>query len=204
MIKALLLIFSAAPTWQRIVETPRKMSVVLATYLVPMAALACAAEGYGLVHWGKLRGQLPRPMHFSIELAAGYEVVNFLLSLGIVFLSARLIKSLGETFHTRHTFAQTFTLAAYGLSPYFLLRVFDAFPSTPPWVTWGIGIVLSISILYSGLPLVLRPDPPHALGLYMMTAMFLVMITGLARFVTAWYLMGKFAKLDEWISYLTK
>lgn len=203
MIKALLLIFSSAATWQRIAETPRKWVVVLAGYLTPMLLLACAAEGYGLVHWGKLRGQLTVLTKFSISQAVVYEAGQFILSLVIVFIAAALIKSIGETFHGRHNFSQTFTLAAYGLSPIFLLRLLDAFPSVSPWVSWTIGIVLTISILYSGIPLVMRPDPPHALGLYLMSSMFLLMITGLARFVTHLYLQGKFTKLDALISHLT-
>jgi hypothetical protein len=203
MIKALLLIFSSAATWQRIAETPRKWIVVLVGYLTPMLLLACAAEGYGLVHWGKPRGEFTALTQFSVSQAVVYEVGQFMLSLAIVFIAAALIKSIGETFHGRHNFSQTFTLAAYGLSPIFLLRLLDAFPSVSPWVTWLIGIVLTISILYSGIPLVMRPDPPHALGLYLMSSMFLLMITGLTRFVTIWYLQGKFTKLDGLISHIT-
>ena len=204
MIKALLLIFSAPATWLRISETPRRWAALLLTYVVPMILLVCLAEGYGMVHWGKQQGEIPKLVPFSEKFAIGYEISQFILSLAVVFLAAQLIKSLGGTFHGRHTFNQTFTVAAYGLSPLFLLRLFDAFPSVSPWLTWLVGIVLCISVLYSGIPLVMRPDPPHALGLYLMTSMFLFMITGLLRFVTAWYLMGKFGKLDAFISRFTQ
>ena len=200
MIKALLLIFSSPATWQRISETPRKWGVVLASYVLPMILLVCAAEGYGLVHWGKPRGEIAKVAPFPVPFAVGYEVAQLILALAVVFLAARLIKSLGGTFHGRHTFSQTFTVAAYGLSPLFLLRLLDAFPSVSPWLTWLVGIVLCIAVLYSGIPLIMRPDPPHALGLYLMTSMFIFMITGLLRFVTAWYLMGKFGKLDALIA----
>ncbi len=71
-----------------------------------------------------------------------------------------------------------------------------------PWVTWTIGIVLSIGVLYQGIPRMMEPDPPHAFGLYLMSAVLLCLITGLERFVTAWYLQGKFVKLDSVISNL--
>ena len=202
MIKALLLIFSSQWTWQRISETPRKWGALLVTYVLPMVLLVCAAEGYGLVHWGKSRGQIPRVTQFPLRQVMVYETGQFLLSLGLVFLAAKLIKALGETFHERHTFSQTFTVAGYGLSPYFLLRLLDVFPSMSPWVSWLIGIVLSLSVLYNGLPLVMRPDPPHALGLYLMSSMFLFIITGLLCFVTYWYLQGKFTRLDDYIAHL--
>jgi hypothetical protein len=202
MIKALLLIFSSQATWLRIVQTPRKWGTLFATYLVPMVLVACAAEGFGLVHWGKARGAIPRLIPFSVPRMLVYESAQFLLGIAIVLLAARLIKSFGETFHERHRYSQTFTVAAYGLSPLFLLRLADAFPYVPWWLTWSVGIFLSISILYSGIPLIMRPDPPHALGLYLMTSMFLIIITGLPRFVTAWYLAGKFPKLDNWVSHI--
>lgn len=199
MIKALLLIFSSQATWLRIAQTPRKWGAVLAAYVLPMVLLVCAAEGYGMVHWGKPRGEIAKLKQFSTSYATAYEAAQFILSLALVFIAARLIKSLGGTFHGRHTFSQTFTVAAYGLSPYFLLRLLDAFPQIFPWLTWIVGILLSISVLYSGIPLILRPDPPHALGLYLMTSLFLLMITGLMRFTTTWFLLGKFGKLDAFI-----
>ena len=200
MIKALLLIFSSEATWLRIAETPRRWGVLLASYVLPMVLLVCVAEGYGLAHWGKPHGQIVMLKPFSGTFVVVYEVVRLAISLGTVLLAARLIKALAETFHQRHTFSQAFTVAAYGLSPYFLLRLLDAFPGVNPWVTWLIGILLSIAILYSGIPLIMRPDPPHAFGLYLMSSMFLVIITGLLRFVTSWYLMGKFTKLDALIA----
>src|ERR1039458_4077007 len=129
MIKALLLIFSSEATWLRIAATPRRWALVLFTYLIPMLLLVAAAEGYGLVHWGKLRGQIAKLTQFSVPQAVVYEAGQLVLSLVIVLVAAWLIKSLGETFHGRHSFGQTFTLAAYGLSPLFLLRLLDAFPS---------------------------------------------------------------------------
>ena len=196
MIKALLLIFSSEATWLRISETSRRWGVLLVSYVAPMILLVCVAEGYGLVHWGKPRGEISNLKQFTQSFAIAYEGAQFILSLATIFLVAQLVKSLGGTFHGRHTFNQTFTLAAYGLSPLFLLRLFDAFPNVSPWLTWLVGIVLCIAVLYSGIPLIMRPDPPHALGLYLMTSVFVFMITGLLRFVTAWYLMGKFGKLD--------
>lgn len=200
MIKALLLVFGAQATWTRISETPRKWGLVFTTYLLPMVLIVCAAEGFGLIQWGRMRGRIPKLVHFSIPQAVVYEVGQFFLSMLIVFLGAKLIKSLAETFHGRNTFSQTFTIAAYGLSPYFLLRMADMYPGIPPWLTWAVGMMLTISILYSGIPIILKPDPPHALGLYLMSSLFLAILTGLVRFVTIWYLSGKFGKLDAFIS----
>jgi uncharacterized membrane protein YedE/YeeE len=80
------------------------------------------------------------------------------------------------------------------------MRIFDMFPGISPWVTWAIGVFLAAGILYKGLPRVMQPDPPHAFGLYLMSVLLLSLVTGLARFVTTWYLKGKFPALETMIS----
>jgi hypothetical protein len=121
----------------------------------------------------------------------------------VVFAGAKLVKSVGETFRGRHTYNQAFTAVAYGLGPLFLLRLFDTFSGISPWAPWGVGIVLSISVLYQGLPRVMEPDPSHAFGLYLMSAVLLALITGMARFVTAGYLQGEYPKLLAIVSDIT-
>jgi uncharacterized membrane protein len=128
------------------------------------------------------------------------EIGQLLLSLVVVFVGANMIKSIGETFHGRHTYPQAFTTVAYGLSPLFLLHLLDAFTGVSPWVSWSIGIMLSIAVLYHGVPRMMEPDPSHAFGLFFMSALLLVLVSGLVRFVTAAYLQGKFSKLQVIIS----
>ena len=200
MIKALLLIFDPTTTWEGIFRARRSLVFVLAAYLLPMILLASAAEGYGLVHWGKWQPEIGRIKNFPIREAVIVEVIQILLALVVVFVGAHLIKSIGETFHGRHTYTQTFTTVAYGLSPFFLLRLLDAFSGVSPWLSWSIGIILSIAVLYHGVPRMMEPDPPHAFGLFFMSALLLALVSGLVRLVTASYLQGKFAKLQVLIS----
>ena len=200
MIKALLLIFLPAPTWEHIASAQRKWTSILITYFVPLVLFVSLLEGYGLVRWGKPRGRIPHRVLFSAHEAVVYEVAMVLLSILSVLIFAQLIKALGETFHGRHSFRQAFTVAAYGMGPLLLFRIFDMLPGVSPWLTWSIGVVLAMGTLYSGLPIVMRPDPPHALGLYLMSSLMLAFVTGLVRFVTAWYLAGKFTKLDSLVS----
>jgi Yip1 domain len=200
MIKALLLIFDPMATWEGIFRARRSLASVLAAYLLPMILLASAAEGFGLVHWGKWQGEVGRIKQFPIREAVILEAAQFLLALVVVFVGASMLKSIGETFHGRHTYTQAFTTVAYGLSPLFLLRLLDAFTGVSPWVSWSIGIILSIAVLYQGVPRMMEPDPPHAFGLFLMTALLLALVTGLVRLVTSSYLQGKFAKLEAIIS----
>ncbi len=143
---------------------------------------------------------MPHFKKFSNSEAVVVEAGQLLFSLAVVFIGAKLVKAVGETFRGRHTFAQAFTAVAYGLGPLFLLRLFDAFSGVSPWATWAIGIMLSIAVLYQGLPRAMEPDPAHAFGVYLMSAVLLVLVTGLARFVTASYLEGEFPALEACVS----
>jgi hypothetical protein len=200
MIKALLLIFEPIATWEGIFRARRSLLFILVIYLLPLLALTSAAEGYGLVHWGKWQGEVGRLTKFPLREAAIVEAGQCLLSLLVVFAGANLLKAIGETFHGRNTYLQAFTAVAYGLSPLFLLRLLDAFSVISPWVSWSIGILLSVAVLYNGVPRMMEPDPAHAFGLFFMSALLLVLVSGLVRFVTAAYLQGKFPKLQVVIS----
>jgi Yip1 domain len=191
MIKALLLIFEPGVTWDKIVQAKKSLQTILLTYLVPMILISVAGELYGLLNWGKRQNDLEMVARISRQMALYYGLAQFFMSLAVVFIGAKLVKSVGETFHSRHNFAQCFTLVAYTLSPLFLVRLFDAFPKVDPRVTFAIGIILSITALYQGVPRILQPDPPHTFGLYLMSALLLAIVSGLARFLTVLLLQGK-------------
>jgi hypothetical protein len=129
-----------------------------------------------------------------------YETAEMLLMALVILAGAHFIKALGDTFHVRHTYANTLTVVIYGLSPVFLLRLLDVSPTINLWMPWAIGIMLSIKVLYTGVPRIMLPDPPDAFGLYLMSALLLTMVTALERFVTAWCLGGSFKPVATFIS----
>ncbi|HTX22921.1 MAG TPA: YIP1 family protein [Candidatus Aquilonibacter sp.] len=202
MIKALFLIFEPMAAWEGIVRARRSLGFIVGFYLLPTLVIVAAAEGFGLVKWGKPQFNFGQMKRFTTGEATIYEAAQTLLTLAVIVVGAHLIKVLGETFRGRHTYPQAFAVAAYGLSPVFLLRLLDAFPSVNPWLTWIIGIMLTVKILYHGVPLVMLPDPPHAFGLYFMSSLLLLLLTGLERFITAWYLSGHFIPLETFVSHV--
>jgi hypothetical protein len=200
MIKALLLIFDPIRTWDEILRVRRSTIFILVAYLMPLILLTSVAEGYGLVHWGKWQGDIGRLKKFPVGEAVLVEIIQIILSLFVVFLGAKLLKSIGETFHGRHTFNQAFTAVAYGLGPFFLFRLLDAFAGVSPWVSWAIGISLSVAVMYQGVPRMMDPDPSHAFGLYLMNSLLLILVTGLVRVVMYYYLKGEFPGLQTFIA----
>jgi hypothetical protein len=200
MIKALLLIFEPVATWEGIFRAQRSLGFILSLYLLPLVLISSAAEGFGLVHWGKWQGEVGRLKSFPLGEAVLIEAAQVLLLLGVVFLGASLVKAVGETFHGRHTYTQAFTAVAYSMGPFFLLHLLDAFPGLSLWLAWGIGMSLTVAALYQGVPRMMAPDPPHAFGLYVMSSLLLVSISGLVRFATATYLQGKVPALQSFIT----
>jgi hypothetical protein len=200
MIKALLLLFAPGVAWNRILLTQRGLGVILLVYLLPLLVLVSLGEGAGLVYWGKWRGIVARRHTFPAGEVLILEAIQVFLSLVVVAINTRMIKSFGDTFHGRHSYTQTFSLAVYSLTPLFLLRLLNAFPQFPPLVVWGIGILLCMRVLYPGVPRVMDPDPPHTFGLYLMSAVLMLLTTGLMAFLFAWYLQGRFPALEATIS----
>jgi hypothetical protein len=199
MIKALFLIITPGPAWERVAEAGRGLGLIFACYLVPMLVIAGVAEGFGLVHWGvaQLNSGLINKM--TVNEVIIFEAARSLLMMVVIAVSAVLIKLQGETFHIRSHYKEAFTVVIYGLSPMFLIRSFSVFP-VPLWLVWSIGIVLVLATMYHGVPCVMRSDPTHALGLYFMSSLVVLTITGTERFFTAWYLSGHFEPLTNSVS----
>jgi len=205
MIKAFFLIFEPVAAWNRVVQSRRSVLFILFFYLLPMLLAVAGVESWGLVTLGKwqpvfqkIRGfQLPE----HLREVATIETTQLLLALASVFIAAYVIKTVSGTFRGDCTFQQAFVLVAYGLSPMFLLRLLDVLPRMNPLVSWTIGIILSIWVLYQGVPRVLMPDPTHAFGLYLSTVIIIVLTSSLARLLPALYVLGLVDFHHSWLTH---
>lgn len=195
MIKALFLIFEPIAAWDRAAR--RSLTFTILFYFVPMLLIVGAAETFGLIEFGRWQSPMVGVKMFTVSEAVAAEMAQLGLILLIVAISAYVVKALGETFHGKHNYTQAVTVVIYGLSPMFMLRLLDIFPHINLLIPWGLGIMLTVKILYYGVPRVMQPDPPHALGLYFMTSLLLIMITGAERFVSSGYLMGKYQPVSQ-------
>src|SRR5947208_1805937 len=106
MIEALLLLFSPAATWERIGRVQRGFLYLLFTYLLPVMIVTSFVEGYGLHHWGKWQGEVPHIRTWSFAEAVVFEAGQLVVTLLIIVFNSALVKSVGETFHARHTLLQ--------------------------------------------------------------------------------------------------
>jgi hypothetical protein len=200
MIKALFLIFEPETAWNRVALLRRGIGFTVGLYLLPMMLIVGGAEFFGLIKWGRWQPAIGQVKIFPVREALIYETAELLLIAVIILAGAHFVKALGDTFRVRNTYANTLTVVIYGLSPVFLLRLLDVSPTINLWMPWAIGIMLTIKVLYHGVPRILLPDPPDAFGLYLMSALLLTMITALERFITAGCLGGSFKPVENVIS----
>jgi hypothetical protein len=203
MIKALLLIIRPVQTWNGIDVANRSIAYVLCLHLLPLILLTSAIEGYGLMHWGKAhRGEMNFIKKYELKEVIVIETIQSVVFLGLAFLMALATKNYAATFHRRTSYRHAFTAIAFGLSPLLTMRAADLSATLLPWVPWAIGMVLTVSVLYLGLPCLLKPDPPHAFGLYVMTSFTLVVIFGLWRLLTWQFFLGRFPALEKLLASL--
>jgi hypothetical protein len=125
------------------------------------------------------------------DLIGRYGGAELAAGLLVVFLAAYMFKTVSGTFHSRSTYTQCFVAMAYATGPYYLFHLLDAIPELNPWISFSVGILLSFAALYNAVPLVVKPDPPHAFGLFLMGGIVLTMLSILARLFTVEVLSGK-------------
>ena len=204
MIKVFFLIFEPGRAWEKIARVRHGFVYITIIQLLPLILGCTALETYGLYHHGKWQPKFQMMKNFSTQDVLAFGIIQFLLLLAVVIVSALLIFKISQTFQDRQSFLQSFTVVAYGFSPMFLVRFLDYFASMHPAVTWLIGIMLTIWVLYQGIPRVMLPDPTHAFGVYISATFVAILTSGLARLLTALYVLGYLNLEHSWLSYKIK
>ncbi len=183
MLRALLLIFDPANSWEKIETAKPSMAHVFFAYVLPIMLVSLAVEAWLLMQLGTQRGRIvERIVHVSKDVIIRYEVTQFVLGIAVVFLGAFLMQRLSQGFHRRHPYPECFATLGYSLGPYFLCRMLDGWPVLNTWIVWAIGALLAVSLLYRGLPRLMKPDPSNALGVYLMCSILILVLTGVAHY----------------------
>jgi len=183
MIRGLLLILDSKSSWEKIAAAQRGLLFVLSVHLLPLMAITLGVEAYGMMRLGEGRTFVGDIINVTQESAVRFFVASIALNLVVILVGAKLFQRLGANFHLAWPYTPCFKVLAYGLSPLFLLHLLDALPGVNTWVCFGIGILLSVGVLYFGVPTVLRPDPSKAMGLYVIVSVLVVVLAGLAHFM---------------------
>lgn len=200
MIKVFFLIFQPDAAWEKVALARRGFVHITALHLLPLILLGTALEAWGLQAGGKWQPKLQFYKHFSQSDIINFETLQFFLCFAVVLVSAVLIYNISQNFRDRPTLLQAYTVTAYGFSPLLLLHFLDFSANMNPAVPWLIGMGLVMWILYQGIPRVLQSDPTHAFGVYVSTMIVVTLTSGLARIITAMYLLGYMDLEHSWLS----
>jgi hypothetical protein len=203
VIKDLLLIFQPVAAWNRIATEPRSVPFIFFIYFLPLLLLGGFAEGRGLLIHVQRHLAASAINHLTMAEVCAYEALEIGALLVFVLIGAAFIKMLANTCHRRNTLAQGLTVLLHALGPMLLVQLFNAIPGTNPWLTWAIGLVLALGALYHGLPRILQPDGPSALGLFLGSSLVVFMLLFLVRFFFCWFLFRQFRPLENVLSLFT-
>ncbi len=200
LFKDLFFIVSPTTTWNRVVSARHGVVFIFLFYLLPMMVVTALIEGHGLMLFGRQQVEEGMNNRFTLSKVFVYEVGSALISLVLVFQAAVFIKSLANSCHNRNNFKQCLTVMLYSAGPMFLVQWFNGFPNMYYWLTWLIGVSLTMSALYHGLPRIMEPDPPSAMGLYIGSALTVFLLQLGGRILTGYYLAGNFKSLEFFLT----
>jgi len=191
MIRAIQLFFMPVAAWQTIANAKPGILRTLFGFVAPLLAAVSLAEGYALTHWGKVRNEFGHTSVYPMDQVIQYELAQFVITLLMVFVAAKLVLWIAESFHLPTTFLACFTLAAYGLSPIFLARFLHCIPVVNGWLCVAAGVVGCIYVLYQGTGIVLEPMQTKGFGLYLICTVIFSLLGGLSQLIALAVLQGR-------------
>lgn len=197
ILKDIFVVLRPTSTWNCLVARQKGVAFVFLFYFLPMLLLLAVVEGFGLILLG--RAQQAEGMHnrFAFPNVVAYEIGSILLDVSAVYVAARLIKSLANAYHARNNLSQSLLVMLYAIGPMYLVQLLNGFPDMFWWLTWLAGMLLTIGALYNGLPRILEPDPPSAMGLFVGSAVIVILLTLGKRLLTGFYLSGYFKPFEQ-------
>lgn len=166
--------------WPVIEAEPTTVRDLYVRYAVPLALIPVAASFIGASLVGYTIGQAT----FRVPVVAGllWAVLQFGLSLAVVYVAAMIIDVLAPTFGGARNFIAALKVAVYASTPGWLAGVFSLIPSLS---FLGILGLYAFYLLYLGLPRLMRTPEDKAVGF---TAV--VVIAGLVLFMVVAVLAG--------------
>ena len=192
-----LFIFQPVVEWDAVLQAKRGLGFIVGIQLLPMMLMASFAEGAGMAGGRKWHAGIHGVKYFTVGEAMVWEMMQLMLMLVVIAVCAYLIRLMGETFNSHYPYRSVLMVVIYSLSPLFLFRLLGAIPRISLWIPWGIGIFLSLKILYFGLPRILQAHLSHALGLFFISSLFVVVLTGAEQLIFIRSLKGQGVPIEN-------
>ncbi len=146
--------------WPRIDVEPTTIRDIYTGYVVPLALIPAIA---GFIGASLIGVSVPGLGTVRTGLFAGLAtaILQFGLSLALVYVMALVIDALAPTFGGRKDMLSAFKVAAYSMTPTWLAGVFALIPAISFLSLLGL---YGIYVLYLGLPRLMRAPEDKAVG----------------------------------------
>jgi hypothetical protein len=142
-------------------------------YIAPLAAIPALAGFIGLSLVGINMVFLGGTFRVPVSSGLAYAIINFLLTLGAVYVLALIVNALAPTFGGEKNMQQALKLVAYSSTASWLAGIFAIVPQLSILSLLGL---YSLYLLYLGLPVLMKCPADKAMGY---TVMIIVSAIGI-------------------------
>lgn len=167
--------------WQAISAEPHTVQGLYTGYVMILAAIPAIATfiGYSLIGVSSFMGTYRWPITSGIA----HMILQYVLSLGWVYVLALIIDALAPNFGGEKNFIQALKVSAFSPTAMWLAGIFSIIPLLG---ILGILGLYSLYLLYTGLPVLMKTPPEKAIG-------FTVVVIVVS--IILWIIVGALAAL---------
>ncbi|MEO5574475.1 MAG: YIP1 family protein [Gammaproteobacteria bacterium] len=155
------------------------------SYIAPLAAIPALAGFIGLSLVGISLPFLGGVYRVPIGSGLTYAIINFLLTLGAVYLLALIVNALAPTFGGEKDMRQALKLIAYSSTASWLAGIFAIVPQLSILTLLGL---YSLYLLYLGLPLLMKCPVEKAVGYTIMLVISAIGIFMVVGFISSTFI----------------
>ncbi len=159
-------------TWDVIATEPSSIKSIYMGYVVPLAAIGpvAMAIGYSVFGFG-----IPGLFSYRtpIQWALSGAIVQYVLSLVMVYVMALVIDGLAPNFGGEKNQLQAFKVSAYSCTAAWLAGIFAIFPTLG---MLGVLGLYSLYLLYVGLPKLMKAPAEKAVGYTAVTVIVMIVL----------------------------
>lgn len=147
--------------WQVIDTEPETVGGLYTKYIIPLAAIGPIAS---LIGWSVFGLKVPfvgTTIRLPIGTLIGRTVLNYVLSLVVVYVIALIINALAPSFGGTKSDIQALKVAAYSSTASWVAGIFGLIPSLG-WLS--ILGLYGLYLLYTGLPVLMKSPAEKSFG----------------------------------------
>ena len=167
------ILLAPSRTWDEIAAEPSSVRSIYMGYVLPLAAIGPIASAIGMSVFGM--NLLFMTYRTPIQWAVSGAIVQYILSLVMVYVLALVIDALAPSFGGEKNQLQAFKLAAYSATASWLAAIFGIFPMLG---VLGLLGLYSLYLLFVGLPRLMKSPAEKSLG-YTIVIIIVMIVCGI-------------------------